>query len=155
MTARVAGHADVPALVTLINRAYRVEEFFVHGERTSAADARARMARPGGAFLVVEDEQGMAGAVFVQVAGDRGFFAMLAVDPDRQKQGIGRQLIAAAEEHCRAAGCRHLDLDIVNVREELPAFYARFGFAPYDTAAFHEPEKLKRAAHLILMTKAL
>ena len=152
---RRAGEADVPALVALINRAYRVEDFFAYGDRTSEADVRARMGQPGAAFLVLEDDQGLAGAVFVRVTGDRGFFAMLAVDPTRQKQGLGRRLLEAVEAHCRAAGCRHLDMDMLSVRQELPAFYARFAFEPYDTAPFDEPSKLPQPIHYVLMTKRL
>jgi GNAT superfamily N-acetyltransferase len=152
---RVAGDTDVPALVDLINRAYRVEDFFAYGDRTSDAEVRARIGRPGGAFLMIEDEGGLAGAVFVQVTGDRGFFAMLAVDPGRQKQGLGRRLLEAVEAHCRAAGCRHLDMDMLSVRKELPAFYAKFGFEPYDTAPFDEPSRLQEPIHYVLMTKPL
>ena len=152
---RQSSLSDVPALVRLINRAYQVEQFFVQGDRTSDADIRERMARPGAAFLVCADERSLAGAIFVQVRGDRGFFAMLAVDPDHQKEGLGRLLVTAAEDRCRSAGCRFLDIDVVNLRSELPGFYAVLGFAPYDTAPFHEPAKLRREAHLVLMTKPL
>lgn len=151
---RVAAAEDVAALVDVINRAYRVEAFFHHGERTDAADVRERLARPGALFLVIEDE-GLAGAIFLKVTGERGYFGMLSVDPDRQKQGIGRRLVDAAESHCRTAGCRFLDIDVVNLRTELPAFYRHLGFAPYGTEPFHRPELLKQPAHLILMTKPL
>lgn len=155
MTAtRSAGAGDVPALVDLINRAYRVEAFFHHGERTDAAGVRERMAQPGAVFLMLEDT-GLAGAIFLKVTGDRGYFGMLSVDPARQKQGIGRRLIEAAETHCRDAGCRFLDIDVVNLRTELPAFYRHLGFAPYGTEPFPRPELLKQPAHLVLMTKAL
>ena len=33
----------------------------------------------------------------------------------------------AIEAHFRAAGCVALDIDVVELREELPAFYARLG----------------------------
>jgi GNAT superfamily N-acetyltransferase len=155
---RVAVEADVPELVRLINRAYVVEEFFIAGDRTDAAQVRDRMNRRSAAFLAVDDQESprqLAGCVWVEVRGDRGYFGMLAVDPDRQRCGLGRLLIAAAEEHCRSAGCRFLDISVVNLRTELPALYRQFGFAPYGTAPFHEPEKLTRPAHLVLMTKPL
>jgi GNAT superfamily N-acetyltransferase len=146
----------VPSLVRLINRAYEVEAFFVRGERTNVQDVQARMSRPGSTFLVVDAADGaLAGAIHVTVQGDRGGVAMLSVEPSRQKGGLGRMLVSSAEEHCRAAGCRFLDLDVVNLRRELPAFYRRLGFAPCGTARFHDPEKLTRPAHLILMTKPL
>lgn len=155
MTIRQATPADVPALVRLVNAAYHVEEFFAIGERTSDEDIRERMARPNALFLLLEDAGIPAGSIFVQVKGARGFFAMLSVDPSRQRQGLGRRLVEAAEAHCRAHGCQWLDLDVVNLRTELPPFYRKLGFAPYDTAPFHRPETLKQPAHLVLMTKPL
>ena len=80
---------------------------------------------------------------------------MLAVDPDHQGRGLGRALVLAVESRCRNAGCRFLDISVVNLRTELPAFYRQFGFAPYGTAPFHDPETLTRPAHLVLMTKPL
>lgn len=53
---RDATERDVPALVEVINRAYRVEDFFIDGDRTDAADVQARMSRPGAGFLVIDGE---------------------------------------------------------------------------------------------------
>jgi GNAT superfamily N-acetyltransferase len=155
--ARLATRADIAPLVRLVNAAYRVEDFFVDGDRTNAADIEARMASPSAAFLVIDGERKgeLRGSVYVDVRGARGYFGMLAVDPARQKEGLGRALVLAAEAHCRAAGCRFLDLDVVNLRRELPAFYRRLGYAAFDTAPFPKGEKLRREAHLVLMTKPL
>ena len=167
ITVRAATPDDVPALVRLINHAYQVEQFFVTGERTSADEIHERLSRPGARFVLIDDEQvqrrddertggpALAGAVYVQAKGERGYLAMLSVDPSRQKTGLSRILVDAAEQYCREASCRFLDLDIVNLRKELPAFYARFGFVPFDTAPFQDPHRLTRPAHLILMTKPL
>jgi GNAT superfamily N-acetyltransferase len=156
MAPRLATAGDVPALVRLINRAYRVEDFFIDGDRTHQADVRERMARPHGCFVVIDDAPGaLAGAVYVEVRAGRGYFGMLSVDPDRQGRGLGRTLVLAAEAHCRAAGCQVLDIDVVNLRQELPAFYAAFGFAPRGTAPFPDPHKLRRDAHLVTMSKPI
>jgi GNAT superfamily N-acetyltransferase len=167
ITARAATTDDVPALVRLINRAYQVELFFVTGKRTSTEEIHERLSRPGGRFLVIDDDRlqrtdderiggpELAGAVYVQAKGDRGYLAMLSVHPVRQKTGLSRILIDAAEQYCREASCRFLDLDIVNLRTELTGFYARLGFVPFDTAPFNDPHRLTRPAHLVLMTKPL
>jgi len=154
---RVAHSGDVAALVRLINAAYRVEDFFINGNRTNDTDVRAHLEAPGAAFLVIDDPAGggLSGAVYVEIRGTRGYFGLLSVDPARQKQGLGRALVVAAESRCRAAGCRVLDIDVVNLRQELPAFYAGFGFVPAGTALFPDPAKLTRPAHLVVMTKQL
>jgi GNAT superfamily N-acetyltransferase len=155
---RVAGPADVPALARVINRAYVVEEFFVEGARTSEGDIAQRLANANALFLVVDDpavSHELAGAVYVEIRAERGYFAMLAVDPRCQGSGLGRLLVTAAEDHCRLAGCTFMDIEVVNLRAELPAFYAKFGYAPYATAPFRQVERLLRAAHLVVMTKPL
>ena len=157
MTMRFATTDDIPELVRIINAAYRVEDFFIKGDRTSVDDIGARMAAPDVIFLVVEarDSGAIAATVCVDVRDGRGHFALLSVDPAFQGQGLGRLLVRAVEDHCRTAGCESLDLDVVNLREELPAFYTALGFVPFDSAPFPDAGKLRREAHLVLMTKPL
>jgi GNAT superfamily N-acetyltransferase len=158
MTARLAGAADVPELVRVINLAYVVESFFIDGTRTNEDEARTLLAQPQSAFLVIDDPElpgRLRASVYTETRGDRGYFAMLAVDPAHQGKGLARQLLAAVEAHCRAAGCRHLDFDMINLRTELPAFYARFGFAQIGTAEMGDRHKLKLECYRIKMSKAL
>jgi len=67
--------------------------------------------------------------VYAELRGERGYFGLLAVDPKRQRRGLGGRLIAAAEDYCRTDGCRFVDLTFVNVRQELPGYYQHFGYA--------------------------
>ena len=53
MLIREASRADAPALAALINRAYRVEDFFKTGDRIDADGVEHEMAEGG--FLVLED----------------------------------------------------------------------------------------------------
>ena len=154
---RVATSEDTAEVVRVINLAYRVEDFFVNGNRTDTADVAARMRDPDGMILVVDAEDGgsLAGAVCVDVHDGRGHFAMLSVDPAHQGKGLARLLISAIEDHCRTAGCHSLDIEVVNLREELPPFYEAFGFLPSGLAEFNNPAKLTREAHLVRMTKSL
>jgi ribosomal protein S18 acetylase RimI-like enzyme len=157
LTARTATEVDIPELVRVINAAYRVEDFFIDGDRTHADDIRERMADPGMRIIVVDrdDSGSLAGCVLVDVHDNRGHFAMLSVDPPLQGRGVARILLNAVEEHCRSQGCEALDLEIVDLREELPAFYERLGFKPVRTAPFPEQRKLTRPAHLVIMRKTL
>jgi GNAT superfamily N-acetyltransferase len=153
MTIRIAAPIEAPVLASLISLAYRVEDFFKIGDRTDADDVRKRMTV--GEFLVIEDERGVAGCVYVMRHGDVGYFGMLSIDPARQNKGLGSQLIAAAEAHCRAAGCRTMELEVVNLRTELPPFYRRFGYTESGTRPFTDTERTSRPCHFIVMTKPL
>ena len=66
---------------------------------------------------------------FVNVAWDgssHAFLIDLIVDPERQMQGLGQQLVRHAVERARAAGCRWLHVDF---EQELDHFYLdRCGF---------------------------
>ena len=156
---REAATDDLDALVTIINLAYRVEDFFVYGDRVRATDVVEKMANPGAVFLVIDAPSGgerrLAGAVFVRVTGERGYFGPLAVDPSSQGKGLGKVLVTAAEDYCRARGCRHMDIDVVNLRTELPPFYEALGYTMSGTKEFAPPERLRSPAYLLLMTKRL
>lgn len=157
MPVRIAAVEAAGAIAALTNIAYRVEAFFIRGDRVSEAEVKARMAAAGAAFLVVDGTQPgqLDGSVYVELRGDRGYFGLLSVHPDRQGAGLGRRLVEAAEAHARAAGCTALDIDVVNLRTELPPFYRRLGFQEVGTAPFPAPGKLSQPIHLVLMSKAL
>lgn len=151
---RLARQDEAEELARLISLAYRVEDFFKIGDRTDRTDVLKRMET--GDFLVLEDDRNtIAGCVYVTRNQDVGYFGMLSIDPARQGQGLGRQLIAAAEEHCRSAGCREMELEVVNLRTELPPFYRRFGYAETGTRPFTDTEQASRPCHFIVMTKRL
>ena len=68
---------------------------------------------------------------------------------------LATRLIAAAEQHCRAAGCRFMDLTFVNVRQELPAYYQRFGYVENGILPFPADQIAKIPVHLVRMSKPL
>lgn len=146
---RRATAADAPALATLVNRAYAVESFFVEGDRTTAVEIAAMIER--GTFLVLEYEQGLAGAVFVE---HRGYFGMLSVAPEVQGYGLGTRLVRIAEALCEALGCPTMDLKIVSVREDLGRWYRSLGYHEVGTAPYtHRPVKVP--CHFVEMRKQL
>jgi GNAT superfamily N-acetyltransferase len=152
-SARVAAADDVRALTALINEAYVVEAFFKRGERTDAVEIAELMRR--GRFLVLGTGETLRGCVYVEVNGDRGYFGMLSIDPSSQKQGLGKRLIAAAEDLCRSAGCRTMELQVVSLRTELPPYYRKFGYTGAGIREFVQTEEWTKPCHFVVMSKPL
>jgi GNAT superfamily N-acetyltransferase len=154
---RMATPADAPAIARLANAAFVVEAFFKSGDRTHEDEIREMMTH--GEFLLAEDEgdpPALLGCVYFAVEeGGGGYFGMLAIDPPRQRCGIGRAMIHAVEEHARARGCREMSIHIVNLREDMLRFYPKFGYVETGTLPFSQPEQATRPCHFIVMTKAL
>ena len=91
-------------------------------------------ARAGdGVVLVAADAGQIAGVISVRPSthftGERdGYIGELAVADRASRQGIGRALIAAAEDWARARGLRHLTLHTGAFNANARAFYAALGF---------------------------
>ena len=80
-------------------------------------------------FLVAEGADGrLVGVVMAGYEGHRGWINLLAVEPGRQKQGVGRQLLVEAERVLRAAGCPKINLQVRPENKVAVAFYQRLGF---------------------------
>jgi ribosomal protein S18 acetylase RimI-like enzyme len=150
---RAADLADIEALVRLINSAFRVELTYIEGDRIDAAGVRSYMAK--GKFLLAEDSSGLAGSVYVEPRGDRGYLGLLGVDPRCQGTGLGRKLMDAAENFFRQAGCLAVDLRVISARIPLPAFYRHLGYVETGTAPFAPDVPVKVPCHYILMSKTI
>lgn len=150
---RFAAAGDVPAVVRLINAAFRVELPFIEGNRIDAEGVATYMER--GKFLLAEDSAGLEGCVYVELRGERGYVGLLGVDPPRQGTGLGRKLMDAAESYFRDAGCRFVDLRIISPRTPLVAFYSHLGYSQTGTAPFAPDVPVKVPCHYILMSKSL
>ena len=154
MRIRTATADDAATLAGIINRAFVVEAFFKIGDRTSSADVAGLM-RAGGTFLVAEDEGIPVACVFVKTKGATGYFGMLSVEPEQQGKGLSRQLIDASEAFLRERGCRHVEIEVVNLRTELPPLYEKFGYAITEERPFTDSSRASQPCHFIVMTKPL
>jgi predicted N-acetyltransferase YhbS len=108
-----------------------------------------------GKFLLAEDSDGLSGCVYLELRGERAYFGLLAVDPARQRKGLGRSLVRDAEDAARGAGCHIMDIQIVNLRAELPPFYRELGYVAAGTAAFPAELVTKEKCYFIIMSKPL
>lgn len=154
MQVRVATKSDSGSITTVINAAFRkAEAFFIDGDRITLQAVQDLMGK--GTFLLAHDDETIAGCVYVELHGERAYLALLAVDPQRQRAGLGSILMNAAEKYCAEAGCRFMDLQIVSVRRELPSFYHRRGYIETGTAAFPADFSPKLPCHFVKMSKRL
>jgi GNAT superfamily N-acetyltransferase len=150
---RIAELSDAPAIARLVNDAFRSERFFIDTDRTDPKKVSALLQK--GQFLMLLEDEVLAGCVYTELRAERGYLGLLAVEPQRQRSGIGARLIAAAEQQCRSAGCQFMDLTFVNVRQELPAYYRRFGYVETGTLPFPADQVAKIPVHLVRMSKPL
>lgn len=153
---RTAVTADSDRLIPLINAAFAAAEPFMTGPRTDPERLADAMSK--GTILLAEDEAGaLAASVYTEVRGKRGYVGMLAVDGARQRVGVGRRLMEAAEDFLRAQGCLAVDITVLSLRPELPPLYRKLGFAETGTEPFHYPHPIAggQACHCIVMSKAL
>lgn len=152
---RIATLADDEQITAVINAAFKiVEEFFVDGNRITREDVRKHLET--GAFLVAENGAGITGCVYVEPRGERAYLGLLSVDPTLQQAGLGSQLMNAAEDYCREQGARFMDIVIVNLRTDLPAYYRKRGYVENGTTTpFPEDVPTKMPCHFINMSKSL
>jgi ribosomal protein S18 acetylase RimI-like enzyme len=150
---REASLQDVDAIVSLINRAFAVERFFKAGDRTNSEQVT-QMLRDG-KFLLLTEANGIVACVWVKITGRRAYLGTLAVDPQRQRLGLGARMMREAEAYLRAAGCKAVDIRIINLRTELPAIYRKFGFAETGTQSAEVIRNATRPIHFITMSKEL
>ncbi|MBU2322281.1 MAG: GNAT family acetyltransferase [Gammaproteobacteria bacterium] len=80
-------------------------------------------------FLVGERAGELVASVMAGFDGHRGWVNYLAVSPALQRQGLGRQLMAAVEQRLEAMGCPKLNLQVRAGNQAVIAFYERLGYA--------------------------
>lgn len=81
-----------------------------------------------GPVLVAEGDGELVGSLYCALKDGGLYLTRMAVRPDRQKQGIGRALLMAADAEARSLGAHKLTL---RVRLNLPenrAYFERAGF---------------------------
>jgi len=151
---RIAGNVDAEALMDLINAAFRkAESFIIDQDRVDLEVVRSLLAK--GEFLVADDEGALAGCVYLERRGERAYLGLLSVDPTRQKAGVGSRLMREAELHCARAGCRFMDLRIIDLRKDNHAFYKRRGYVETGTEPFPSDLDTKLPCHFVNMSKPL
>lgn len=91
-------------------------------------DLRAALEGATSTVLASVDEGRLDGTVMAGYDGHRGWLYYLAVSPAEQGRGLGKALVAAAEEWLRDRGAPKVQLMVRATNAAVVAFYAALGY---------------------------
>ena len=100
-----------------------------HNEPNAVIDAKLAVDR---LLFVARDQGKIIGTSMAGYDGHRGWLYSVAVDPDRQRQGIGRQLMDYAVDVLKTKGCVKINLQVRATNAGVVAFYEALGFVVED-----------------------
>lgn len=150
---------DVPALVALVESAYRgddskagwtTEADLLEGQRTDAEGVADIVNHPDGVLLVAEEDGRLIACCQLEHRGTHAYFGMFAVRPTMQGSGLGRVVLAEAERTAREEwDADEMQMTVIRQREELIAWYERRGYTrtgrfspfPYGDERFGLPQR--------------
>ena len=156
---RRACAADVPALVTLVNSAYRgdssragwtTEADLLGGQRIDAQRLAETIAAPNSVVLLHEAQGEPIACVHLERRSADCYLGMLTIQPTIQGGGLGRRLLEAAERWAVTEwNVQSIYMTVIVQRGELIAWYERRGYArtgeyqpfPYDDPRFGLPQR--------------
>jgi GNAT superfamily N-acetyltransferase len=157
---RAATLDDVPDVLALVQSSYRGEESragwtteadLLDGQRTDRAAVEDVVRSDAGTILLAESAGGgLLGCCQLERRADAAYFGMFAVRPVLQGRGLGGLLLAEAELFVRDTwGARRLEMQVIAVRDDLIAWYARRGYRatgesrpfPYGDGRFGLPRR--------------
>ena len=98
-------------------------------------DIDAKTQFQGSLFLVAVKTGRLLGTVMAGYEGHRGWINYLAVAPDYRRQGLGRQLMEAAESKLRDLNCPKINLQVRRSNKGVIAFYHAIGFREDDVVS--------------------
>jgi GNAT superfamily N-acetyltransferase len=148
LPASSAADAGVVSVITgLVNSVYRSSEdgLWIDGAlRTSESEVAALIRK--GEIATATSGGVIVGSMRVQrLDAGTGEFGMLAADPERRGLGIGRELVAFAEDWARQSGLASMQLEVLRPRDWihpskafLTQWYERIGYQHTRTGALDE-----------------
>ncbi len=142
--------ADISALNILINSAYRgetskkgwtTEANLLEGKRTNEEELTETIQNPRNTILKYTEDDKIIGSVLLVEKEHQLYLGMLTVSPELQNSGIGKKMLAEAENHAKSLGLSSIIMTVISVREELIAWYKRHGYVDTgEREAFPESE---------------
>ncbi|MEU4096732.1 N-acetyltransferase [Streptomyces sp. NPDC026673] len=165
---RPATDEDVPALVALIESAYRgessrtgwtTEADLLEGQRTDPAGVAAVIKGEHSLILAVETDGAVVACCQLENREGHAYFGMFAVRPALQGGGLGKLVLAEAERLAREEwAADEMHMTVITQREDLIAWYVRRGYErtgrtspfPYGDDRFGLPTREDLAFELLV-----
>ncbi len=130
--------ADAAAIAQLINASYRgessragwtTEADILDGLRTTTDEVKQLINAENTIVLLCSNDTDLIGTICLEKAQDTVHIGMFVVNPVLQGQGIGKQLLAAAENLAQQTwSVQKFQMHVITLRHELIAFYERRGY---------------------------
>ncbi len=160
MFIEAAIEADYPAIIELVNAAYRgrgaeeswnIESGILEGTRLTDSLLREDLATKPEAHLLVHRDAAdgtILGTVWLEPAENGAWYlGLFTVRPALQNRQIGRAFLNAAEEFAKEHGAKRITMGVLSVRDTLIAWYERRGYQrtgkmepfPYGDDRFGKP----------------
>ena len=139
LTFRGVDLGDIPALLRLIQSAYRGEEsrrgwtteaHLLDGHRIDSDGIREIIVAPRSWLFAAETAGALIGCCHIEARTEgEAYLGLLSVRPGLQGQGVGRAMVARAEWEARARwGAERVRMRVIRQREDLIAWYERLGY---------------------------
>jgi ribosomal protein S18 acetylase RimI-like enzyme len=134
---------DAPGVVTLVESAYRgqasragwtTEADLLDGQRTDIEEVLGIVRNAGSRLILARHGGTLVGCVHVHDEGQgTAYVGMVAIRPDQQAMGIGRQLLERAELCAKETfAATKTRMTVIIQREELIRWYERRGYRRTD-----------------------
>jgi ribosomal protein S18 acetylase RimI-like enzyme len=129
--------ADAASINKLVNSAYRgegskqgwtTEADLLDGTRIDEAAVKELIEKPNTTILKYVEGNQILGCVELRQEKGKLYLGMLSVAPNTQGKGIGKKLMAAAEDHAKALGIHTIFMTVISIRKELIDWYVRHGY---------------------------
>ncbi|HEY0375084.1 MAG TPA: GNAT family N-acetyltransferase [Amnibacterium sp.] len=125
---RRATSADADRAAVITRAAYSPWVPVIGREPAPMSADHAALAREGALWIADDDDGRSVGVLVLRAEPDHLLVQSVAVDPDAQRSGVGRALLAFAEQHALEAGLPELRLYTHERMTTNIALYERLGY---------------------------
>lgn len=167
ITYRIAQETDIPQLNLLVNSAYRgetskqgwtYEADLLDGQRIDVVMLQDIINSDQDVIYLGFVADKLFGCAHLRQEANNAYIGMLTIQPELQAHGLGKNLLANAEQWIRHTwSCNFIEMTVIQMRTELIAWYERRGYIvtaerrpfPYGDLRFGKP-KLQDLEFIVL-----